>query len=392
MLFILTVTMVVGRQEFLFVGVIMEFKSWEDRLNFIHTIIKYPNINPTSKLVLINLLHYEGRKDCCWPSQKTLMKDLNISQATLTRSLSELKESNIIEITKKDFKNTYKILPKSCSWDCSNMSTRLLKNEQSCKEEQLNRTTESAFRNVYISNLGFRDKPLIKIPHVPAQIKLLIDYYYSLELNKKIPTETTATFRTLVNTTKNILNGTIINGDHTLRDWKDHKFTLKEIKHSIDLHALALTDGYYPANKKHLRIHLHDFLYSPFTKYKSYMIKWLVEAPQKVPEYILNVGANGQPIIVNHIMKSQGWNKLPPLEMQKLAKASIWIYEYFMDNKKKWGKGSFLPTEGGISKVVIDAVKEKMEGREVKPGFYSSNFFLKDLLPEYCIKKGVMLK
>lgn len=367
----------------------------------------HTRITHIAKLLFINILEWEGKKERCWPSQRILMQELSISRATLGRCLLELKNNNLIRVLKIKNNTTYETLQNSYlkkALGCLTDETQVMQDsaclcltdETHCKASYA-RTNSKESKNINVFTHESENDSGTKIPKVSPQIQSLIDYYYnSPEIKKKVPAETTKTYKTIVQSAKGILNGTIINGDSALKDWREHKFTLKEIKHAIDLHKLALSEEYYPENKKHLNIHLHDFLYNPYKKgkqIKSYMTKWLADPPKKIPEYIQNVGNRGQPIIVNHIMKSQGWKKLTASDMDKLVQASMWIHDFFTDSKRRWKHGhGVLPTPGGYSKIILDIVKEKMEGKTISPGFYASNFFLKDLLPEYCHKKGLMHK
>lgn len=58
------------------------------------------DLNPTDKLVLQYLLWRQGENERCWPSERTIARELNLNHNTVQNSLARLAESKKISIEK----------------------------------------------------------------------------------------------------------------------------------------------------------------------------------------------------------------------------------------------------------------------------------------------------
>ncbi len=391
--------------------------------DIIHCIHKHPTLSAKAQIIYTEICIRSMGKAYCWPSQKLLAKDTGIQVRHLNTCLSELRTEGFIRMEKHNHKSRYYIIwtqylqdnvqedPTSehaqmnmsehAQMNMSSINEKFNKNNKSTVDRSKDLSTHSPPASDSIRSLKKsshmagaehekQSSSAVKISH---KVQTIIDYYY-FHTDRRIPDPSTKTFKDIVNTTISALNGTMINGDQSFNIYSGRKFTVEEIKACIDKHAMTYEDDYQPANKKLTRIHLHDFLYNPYKKsYRSFLIQWMESDPQMVPQYEQNVGNRGKPIIVNHIMKSRNWTELEQLEMDKLINGSLRIHRFFMNNQYKWRPGSFLPTEGGMSQVVIEAANkfaEQSKEKTVFPGFYSSNYFIKTYLPQFCEEKGYM--
>ena len=73
-------------------------------------IMKMPGLSIQAKAIYSLLASYTGSKDYCFPSIKTISKDLCISEKLVYKYLKELKEFKLIIVSKlyKDIRNNHK--------------------------------------------------------------------------------------------------------------------------------------------------------------------------------------------------------------------------------------------------------------------------------------------
>jgi len=67
-------------------------------------------LNPVQKCIYLDLMFFDRNKGDCYPSEKTIAKNLNINRKTVYRNLEILAKKKIVKITKSFGKvNHYEI-------------------------------------------------------------------------------------------------------------------------------------------------------------------------------------------------------------------------------------------------------------------------------------------
>lgn len=360
-------------------------------------VMRNKNLKPSSKNLMMLLYAYAGINSECFPSKETLMSDLNISRRTFYYSIDELKAENFIEFngTKR-----IKMLPvcaeisteesaKNCVGECnflqhSNEDNQLRQSKRNIRNKVSDVTLEQEFQS--------QEQKKPKLLPISKQVQHVMDYYYSV-IDKTVPDpDAIKTLNNIISVTKQALNGTMFNGDLSYKGW-NRAYTIKEIKEAIDMHALSLKEEYYPTDKKTVLIHLDKFLYNPFAKQnKSFLVKWLYDPPKKIPQLIVDNGDRGVPLYIDTIKRLHGWNGLTPPEMDKLVTASLWIHRYFERHKTRFTSPEGVH-KGSVAQFISKIAEvKKQQMKDIRPGFYASNYFLKEYLPECCQKEGIIRK
>jgi hypothetical protein len=75
-----------------------EKKSWWFKITRKRWVNDWGALNPIQRATLQTLWLYAGNKDSCYPSKRTLARDLNISERTIDKTIKDLEKLKCLKI------------------------------------------------------------------------------------------------------------------------------------------------------------------------------------------------------------------------------------------------------------------------------------------------------
>jgi DNA-binding MarR family transcriptional regulator len=78
-----------------------ETKSWWFRISKKRWFNEWKGLNTTQRSIMLSLHLYGGNKSICYPSMRTLSKDLKVNLKTIERNIKILQKMKFIKIEKK---------------------------------------------------------------------------------------------------------------------------------------------------------------------------------------------------------------------------------------------------------------------------------------------------
>ncbi|KKM66048.1 hypothetical protein LCGC14_1485180, partial [marine sediment metagenome] len=248
------------------------FKPGKKIFDIIRCIHKHPTLSAKAQILYTEICMRSIDKSYCWPSQILLAKDLNIQVRYVIKCLSELKKEGLIRTEKHKHRNRYYTIWTQYLQDNiqqenegnpaleqaqTNMSEQAQTNMSLINEKfnKNNSTVEHKSKDLYTNSPPVSDRMRsldkssrhagsVQGKQTPSEVKIpdrvqeIIDHYY-YHTDRKIPDPSTKIFKEIINTTKRALNGTLINGDQSLKAYSNRRFSVDEIKQAIDKHALT---------------------------------------------------------------------------------------------------------------------------------------------------------
>ena len=187
----------------------------------------------------------------------------------------------------------------------------------------------------------------------------ILDYW--VDYNFKLSGEHTKGYALMCEYLNKMKKGTMFNGTDYHKNFANHKFTLQEVKNSIDNLAKAMNPDYEPRNKKYLaNLKLQDFLYkgNSTAKDKSLFIKYLTP-----PNPLLKLPKDDYPeatkrlifLYKKEILGSRA-AELPNEDIVIFMKASKKLIGYFKDNKLRLNIGFKQPNDRTKAEWLFEAV------------------------------------
>ena len=65
-----------------------------------YAIINHPQLTPAAKLLYAAIAYRVGSNDCCWPGVRRLAMDTHLAVRTVSRTLVQLRDSDLLSIEK----------------------------------------------------------------------------------------------------------------------------------------------------------------------------------------------------------------------------------------------------------------------------------------------------
>ena len=199
---------------------------------------------PKTLLCLLALCNYANRTGVCYPNQKTISQDLNITQSTVSRHIKLLKEYGYVRMASK--KNKSGSISKALSWRSN--AYFIVFDESVTEEDAIAAQTSRDWDQIEEQNKQIKasltvDKPLEKKSHMQSEhISNMHSEYIS---NTSTNTINKDISKNIINEFKKMLEtkfGHVIvwkgEDQQTVQQWLDkgHKpeFILKVIANTLD--------------------------------------------------------------------------------------------------------------------------------------------------------------
>ena len=392
-------------------------------------LLEMKELSSNAKLCWGRLSQYAGENGFCVPKQELLAQELGISLSTVRNVLSELKELKFIEIESPQ--GIDKLFHKNCRYYFlwheilvprtikNNLSEPLNSNSLYNKRIINNKDNIikeiSSKEDIRPSNEG-QDHLLIKRRKTALKNTSLIEkknkpfinqntlqiYSYWKGRGLHIYAENKKGYGYDLEKINDLLNGKVFNNTE-YTEYKNHKFTDKEIHLSIGRFALfALNNDYEPRDKKkYPKIIFKDFIFNERWDItgmygRSMFIYCLENNIKLIKEKDIEV-EDKYPIVTKAIMKKYSQVILgcdnfdfPKMQENDFRKAAIFAQEFF---KKNQGRliGSYQELKPyKIAECLIDALmKSNPDMMRVQP-YWLFNSIMQQKLPAYLYSTAIM--
>jgi biotin operon repressor len=413
-------------------------------------LLSSPGLSASAKLCYGRLFRYSTTKGYCYPTQERLAQELGISLEQVRRLLKTLEKRGFIERTPppkgkrfskistvytfpqhKDFTKTMgtpvvmddrwdpvvmddhsiynnKLLYKSSIKDKSlipdNIPSEAKASSGIRATHKLHRRSSSQVIKSDKSKLApkLKQREPKPLPRVPAKVRSVLKYWEGRGLH--LSREGTKSHRDSVMKVVALFKGSAFTRSE-FDEYQRRKFTIKEIRKSIDRFALsALNPDYLPTNdyKKRLKGYtIGAFIYSPFSHNgtgKSLFIHYL-ENPAVVARMSVQPLEDEYPKVTSALKRAYSNHylggvaaKFTVQEENHFITAAGKLLKFMKKNRGKiqWHQ-QFTPAL--LASWMVSAVDRDVEGQKgmtVTPGWFSSELMFNRRLPGYLHSQALL--
>lgn len=252
----------------------------------------------------------------------------------------------------------------------------------------------SSLRSLLQDESGAKNAPQNTLQNKPF-LQEIINYW--VDYNLKLSREGTKSRARMMKYLKKLKNGKMFNGTDYHETFANHKFTVEEVKQSIDNLAKAMAPEYEPRNKAYLNVNLQDFIYKPNStaKNKSMLIFFLQE-PKKIKAEIKDDYPDITKRLVflykSEILGSRS-AKITDEDKQVFVRASARLVAFLAEQRKNINFPFRKASDKEKADWLFESVFRSVSNLSlVTSGWFVSERTFSDRLPKYLYHQNILLK
>ncbi len=208
------------------------------------------------------------------------------------------------------------------------------------------------------------------------------------------------TFKKVILTIKRLIAGTMYDKNEFVR--RNRKFTVEEIKLSIDrFHLAATSDRHYPLKKESLRrMNINDFFYCPYykdDKYRSQFLYYLDNEPAQRVEIVEEAPPEKMPSLTRKLLTETkerlefditDWKTI-----NSIVVTANKLYDFWVENEKKNLWAVEIAVNGMVREFVSASISwaERKVGRGINPQTFNQPWFIDSVFRNYLERQGLLL-